>query len=402
MSEGTNNLKTKFDGMVLTIYLEGKINKETIPSLEKNIFTAISSHPKTLPKFDAEGLKEISSEGLHFLKKIKDTIGLRLRIQNVSQEIYDIFEASGFTELFNIKKVFRTMNVEGMECVGTGITCKVLKISDDKIIKLYNPNVNYDLIIEKEHDSSRAAFVAGVSTPITYDIVKVGECCGTIYEYIDAKDFSIVIANDKEHLGEYIRAYAKAVKKNHGIKLNPEKTISVKKNSLDALPLLEGEGKLLNKEEKEKIQKIYENIPDSDTFVHGDCYPGNAKYKDGKIIFIDLAECGRGHPIFDLVSMHNFYNIRGKDPEKRKSTPGLKEFTDEEIKKIYDIFLKEYLGTEDKNLIEKAYKQIEAVACSRLIFAEIAMPGAIPRQILEIFKGIALSHYDSGLEPICF
>ena len=138
-----------------------------------------------------------------------------MRIQNVSQEIYDIFEASGFTELFNIKKAFRTMNVEGMECVGAGITCKVLKISDDKIIKLYNPNVNYDLIIEKEHDSSRAAFVAGVSTPITYDIVKVGECCGTIYEYIDAKDFSIVIANDKEHLGEYIRAYAKAVKKNH-------------------------------------------------------------------------------------------------------------------------------------------------------------------------------------------
>ena len=69
---------------------------------------------------------------------------------------------------------------------------------------------------------------------------------------------------------------------------------------------------------------------------------------------------------------------------------------------MYEIFLKEYLGTEDKNLIEKANKQIQAVACSRILCAEIAMPGAIPRQRLEMFKGIALSYYDSGLEPICF
>ena len=402
MSEGTNNLKTKFDGMVLTIYLEGKINKETIPSLEKNIFTAISSHPKTLPKFDAEGLKEISSEGLHFLKKIKDTIGIKLKIQNVSQEIYDIFEASGFTELFNIKKAFRTMNVEGMECVGAGITCKVLKISEDKIIKLYNPNINFDLMIEKEYDSSRAAFVAGVSTPITYDIVKVGECYGTIYEYIDAKDLSVVIANNKEHFEEYIKSFAKTMKKSNELKLNPEKTSSVKKDILNTLPFLVGEGKILNKEEMEKIQKLLESIPDTDNFVHGDCHPGNAKYKDGKIIFIDLSTTGRGHPIFDLISMYSYCHITGKNPAVKKLRPGLKDLTDEEVDKMYEIFLKEYLGTEDKNLIEKANKQIQAVACSRILCAEIAMPGAIPRQRLEMFKGIALSYYDSGLEPICF
>lgn len=402
MAEETHNLKTKLEGMILTIYLEGKITKETVPDLEKNIFSAIVSHPKTLPKFDAEGLKDISSEGLHLLKKIKDTTGLRLKIQNVSNELYDIFDSAGFTNLFNIKKILRTISIEGKECIGDGITCKVYKLDDDKVIKLYEPNVHFDFLIEKENDSSRAAFIAGVPTPIVYDTVKVGNTFGNIYEYCDAKDLSVVMQNDKEHLEDYVKAFAQAIKKVHKIELDPEKTDSIKKQSLDVLPLLEGEGKLLNKEEYEKIKKIFEIIPDSNIFSQGDCHPGNAKYKDGVITFIDLAASGRGHPIFDMGSMFTLYNVISKDPQKRHKSQGIREFNDDEIKIIYDTFIKEYLGTDDEKLIEKAHNQIKGVAMSRILFAEVAMPGAIPRQNLEYFKSLALAYYDSGLEPPCF
>lgn len=91
-----------------------------------------------------------------------------------------------------------------------------------------------------------------------------------------------------------------------------------------------------------------------------------------------------------------------KDPETIKSKHGIKEYTDEENKKIYDIFLKEYLGTDDNKLIEKAHKQIQGIACCRLLFPEIGMPGAFLKQSLDMFKELTLSYYDSGLEPLCF
>ena len=63
---------------------------------------------------------------------------------------------------------------------------------------------------------------------------------------------------------------------------NTEKSVSIKQESLQALPLLVGEGKILNNEEMEKIKKIFENIPDKTTFIHGDSHPGNIMYKNGK------------------------------------------------------------------------------------------------------------------------
>ena len=239
-------------------------------------------------------------------------------------------------------------------------------------------------------------------TPIVYDIVKVGTTFGNIYEYCDATDLSVVMQNDKEHLDDYVKQFVQAIKKVHKIELNPSKTDSIKQQSLEVLPLLVGEGKLLNNEEYEKIKKIFELIPDSNAFSQGDCHPGNAKYKDGVITFIDLSTSGRGHPIFDLVTMFIMYNITCKDPQKRNTAQGVREFSDDELKRIYDTFIKEYFGTEDQKLIEKSHNLIKAVAMSRILFAEVAMPGVIPRQNLEYFKGLALSLYDSGLEPPCF
>ena len=112
MSDKTQNIKTKLEGMILTIYLEGIIDKNSSPDLEKQIFAAINSNPKTFPKFDVEGLKDISNEGIHLFKKIQSIIPIKLKIQSVSNEIYDILYNTGLTEIYNVKKVLRTINIE--------------------------------------------------------------------------------------------------------------------------------------------------------------------------------------------------------------------------------------------------------------------------------------------------
>ena len=329
-------------------------------------------------------------------------IPIRLKIQNVSNEIYDLLNGAGFTDIYDIKKKPREINIENCEKVGDGIMSNVYKIEEGKVVKVFKPEINYDHIIEKENNLSRIAFISGVPTPIAYDIVKVGNSYGNVYEYLDAKTLAVVMENDREHIEDYMKQYTKTLKKVHQIKINTEKSVSIKQESLQALPLLVGEGKILNNEEMEKIKKIFENIPDKTTFIHGDSHPGNIMYKNGEIFLIDLGNGGFGHPMFDLVSMYTLYRIIGPNPEERKKNETVKAFNDEEIKKTYDIFIREYLETEDQNLIEKANKQIQAIACARILFSEIAMPGLIPRPALEAFKGIALKTYDDGLEPICF
>ena len=318
MSDKTQNIKTKLEGMILTIYLEGIIDKNSSPDLEKQIFTAINSNPKTLPKFDVEGLKDISNEGIHLFKKIQSIIPIKLKIQNVSNEIYDILYNTGLTEIYNVKKVLRTINIEELEKIGDGVMSKVYKLDEGKVIKVFESNINFDFMIERENEFAKVAFISGVPTPISYDIVKVGNNFGNIYEYLDAKDLVVIMENDKDHLVDYIKLFANELKKVHKIKINQEKSESIKNKSLELLPLLEGEGKILNKEEMEKIKKIFEIIPDSNTFIHGDCHPGNVMYKNGKLFFIDLGTSGYGHPIFDIGSMFMLYNIVAADPERRK------------------------------------------------------------------------------------
>ena len=79
---------------------------------------------------------------------------------------------------------------------------------------------------------AKNAFISGVPTAIPYDIVRVGECYGTVYEMLDAKDLVSVIAEDKEHLDDYINGFAKTIKKMHTVEVDSEKFTDINKYTL--------------------------------------------------------------------------------------------------------------------------------------------------------------------------
>ena len=109
-----------------------------------------------------------------------------------------------------------------------------------------------------------------------------------------------MIENDKEHLDDYIRKFAVSIREMHKIEVDPVQFPSVKAESLQMVPLLEG---FCTEEEIEKLLKLFEIIPDRSTFIHGDCHPGNVMTQNGELVFIDMLTCGSGHPIFDLASI---------------------------------------------------------------------------------------------------
>ncbi|MBQ3285015.1 MAG: STAS domain-containing protein [Ruminococcus sp.] len=144
--------------------IKGKIDSTNAPVFEKEIMAAL------LTEIDASGLEYISSAGLRVLLKLTKAVG-DVTVCNVSSEVYDILDVTGFTSILNIKKALREVSVEGCELLGEGANGKVYRLTKDEMIKVFRPGISLD-VIEQERESSRKAFLFGVPCAISYDTVR--------------------------------------------------------------------------------------------------------------------------------------------------------------------------------------------------------------------------------------
>ena len=390
-------MKTTLENNTLTLCLEGRIDSTNAQTLEAKLFDAVNANPGAEIAIDAGGLEYISSAGLRVLMKLRKQVGKALPVLNVSPEVYDIFDMTGFTELLEVHKALRQLNVERLPIIGAGATAKVYRIDRETVVKVFKPNTSMQ-IIRQENERSKNAFLNGIPTAISYDLVKVGDCYGSVYELLDAQDFLTILENDKAHLDENIVRFARAIKAMHRIEVDPAKFPPTKQGSLAALPMLGG---VCTPEEIDKLRRLYETIPDRNTFLHADCHPGNVMVQNGEFVFIDLMTCGSGHPVFDLGSMCTVYHMPPKFGSREES-PLLRNFTEEECARIWDVYLRTYLDTRDEALIQKAERQVTAISAARTLFATVFIPGLLPPDRVDYLKRTVLDYVDGGLEPLCF
>ena len=382
----------------LEIKLEGRIDTNNAPDVEQEIMSALDANDGKEPIFDAENLEYISSAGLRVLMKIRKKFNKPVDIINVSRDVYDIFETTGFTDLLNVKKAYRKISIDGLQLLGQGMTGNVYRMDDETVLKVFHPNISYDLLISKENKKARNAFVYGVPTAIPYDIVKVDDCYGIVYEMIKSKDLATVMSEDKSKIEEYMTMFAKTVRQMHSIHVEAGKLDDLKTTSIQALGYFKS---VMTDEEIQKVQRVYENIPDSDIFIHGDCHMGNAMLQNGELMFIDLSSGGMGHPIFDMVSMYSIYE-RADNDKARAASPMLRLFSSDEIKKMWNVFIHTYFEGKDDEFIKRAEKQIALFSVTRRLFMYVALPGSLTPEQFNAMKDRVISSVDAGIDPIIF
>ena len=90
------------NGDDLTISLEGRLDTTTAPQLEAEITNSLAGVKKLT--IDIEKLVYVSSAGLRVFLKAQKTMNKQgsMVVCNVSDEIKDIFEVTGFNEILNI------------------------------------------------------------------------------------------------------------------------------------------------------------------------------------------------------------------------------------------------------------------------------------------------------------
>ena len=335
----------------LVISLRGHIDSANAAEVEAEIGRIREENGSDAVVVDCAELAYISSAGLRILLRLKKAVS-DMRVENVSAEIYEIFEMTGFTEMMEIRKAYRTLSVEGCEVIGQGANGKVYRIDPDTIVKVYyNPDSLPE--IQRERELPRAAFVLGIPTAIPYDIVRVEGGYGSVFELLNAKSLAQLIAGGMS-VDEAAGISIELLKQIHATVVKPGTMPDMKAVALDWADFLKD---YLPAEQQKKLHALVAAVPEDEHMLHGDYHLKNVMLQNGETLLIDMDTLCHGHPIFELASMFNAYcGYSELDHSISQSFLGIPhELAVEFWKKSLSL----YLGTDD----EAACRAVEDKAC---------------------------------------
>ncbi len=293
---------SELENGVLVLYPEGRIDSVNADEVEIQILDEIGRHPGVSYIIDAGRLEYISSAGLRVILKL---IGLGYRpveIRNASPLVYDMMEASGFISFLTVRKRMREVSIVGLPLVGSGAVGTVYRLDVDSIVKVYNKGVSLD-VVEREQRKARQAFLKGIPTAIAFDIVRVGDRYGAIFEMIKADSFNDVVVREPERTDEIIMAYVRLMKQIHRVSMNPGELPDSRQVYLQYLD----EINVVPERLSEKLRSILTAMPEDLHVVHGDLQMKNIMMSDGDPMLIDMDTLSVGDPVFEFAGLFVAY-----------------------------------------------------------------------------------------------
>lgn len=344
----------------VTVLLSGRIDSGNAADTEAAILTELDGKGAVGVVLDASDLAYISSAGLRVILRLKKNYP-DLKITGVSTEVYEILEMTGFTEMLTVEKAYRVVSVEGCEVIGEGANGKVYRIDGDNVVKTYK---NADALSEIRHERevARLALVLGIPTAISYDVVKVGDSYGSVFELLDAKSFSKLLADEPERFDWCVAEYVKLLKKIHATAVPEGKLPHFKDKVLNAIRRV---GDTLPDGLGDKLVKMTEAIPESDHMLHGDYHTKNVVLSGDEVLVIDMDTLSVGHPVFDLMRAFNSYiGYSENDPGVIKRFQG---YDAETGRRFWHDGLAAYLGTDDEGKIKDAEDKVRCLSYGYLI-----------------------------------
>ena len=278
-----------------------------------------------------------------------------------------------------------------LQLIAKGRTSDIYNFGDNKILKLYHRSIPFNEI-NKELDLINTVSSFGVPTPYAYEIVRSSNNnYGIIMDKLNGITIEQAIKNNPDKQKFLIKKFTQAIKKLHRTQVQDERIPDIKQTSIMYAKQLNSS--FCSNEDKTKIIKIFENIPNTKNFLHGDYHTGNAIITDNKIQFIDLMFCAKGHPVFDILCMYSHYVFLPSfdSDEACILNLGLDKTGAE---KLYNLFIKMYYNDKTDNEIANVKEYIKGVHAARICLADVALANVFSNEILQTAKKRALAFYE--------
>ena len=287
-----------------TVVIDGNLDSSTAPKLEAQL--------------DVTGVREIvvdftecpyiSSAGIRILlmahRRMAATGG-KFIARNLSPTVREIFELTGISRVITITKTAREISIEGRELLSSGVCGDCFRLDDETVVKLYKDGVDLGMA-ELEKRYAQAAFVLGIPTAVSYDVVTCGTRSGIVFELLNAELFSAVIRRDPQQIDQHAKRLADLATNLHAAKGDEEVLPRLKDRIRDYINQLHG---VFEPAEIALLLARLEVIPDADTCVHFDLHSSNIMEQDGELVIIDMGDFSIGSNYFDIGLLYLIYGL---------------------------------------------------------------------------------------------
>ncbi|MBR5192894.1 MAG: phosphotransferase [Bacteroidaceae bacterium] len=355
------NYSFKVNNDVLVVSLQGRLDTEASAKFETEFAEISKENPHGSLVIDASELSYIASSGLRVMLKLVKT-EKNFKMENVCPDVYNVFEVTGFSKIINMTKALRKIDLEKCEKIGAGGNGAVYRVSEDEIVKVnYNPETYEGL--DKELAKAKEAFLLGIPTAISFDLVDCGEGKkGVVYEAIKSSTLGEIIQKDPSRMEELTERYIEQLNLLHSVHTDNPVLGSAKASYCKQV---EDASKFLTAEEGELMKLILEALPEGDRLVHCDAHPKNIMIQNGEMLWIDMEGMSVGHPIYDLISIAVILN--GMRTEEM--TIGICGMDNATVALFKNCFIRKYFKTEDPEMIQRYGAMLDGLRLIRAVFA---------------------------------
>ena len=376
------------------ITLCGRLDTSSAMQTQTEINQFLSAQSPILSvTVNAAELEYVSSSGLRILLSLTKQYK-NFKLVEVNADVYDVLNMTGFVKIMCIERALRQMSIEGCEILGVGGVGTVYRYNDDTIIKVFRDGTTIDEV-RNEITMSKEAFVMGMPTAISFDIVKVGAQYGLVYELLHADTLSSLITHHPERIHEYARMYANLFRQLHAIQVPADSCVT------DAL---EHERKQVlhirryfSQENIDLLLQILDAVPAGNRLLHLDLQAKNAMVQGDELMLIDMGEVGYGHPVLDLAHAYSSLILFVGDYE---AVIGMPRKLGEQL---FDLAIDYYFEGQSADIIALRKQQIAAVANVRnysWLALSASFPEAVIQQCQQLFNERVIPHRDHILNVI--
>lgn len=372
------NIDIRHEGDSVTLILAGRLDTATSAKAGADIERALATVPViSRLTCDAGQLEYISSSGLRILlslaKRYKD-----FRITEVQSLVYEVLDTTGFTKIMTVERALRQLSVEGCEVIGVGGVGTVYRLDGDTIIKVFREGTTIEEV-RREITMSKEAFVMGMPTAISFDVVRVGSQYGLVYELLQADTLSACIKREPGRIDEFARKYAELFHQLHAIEVPGGSSVpcAIERERQQIRHIR----RYFPQESIDLMLRIVDAIPNANRLLHLDLQTKNAMVQNGELMLIDMGEVGYGHPLLDLGHAYSAMVTLVGDYDKIIGMPR------ELGQKLWSRAIDYYLEGMPAEVVKQRKAQIEVVSCVRS-FSWLALSDSFPEAVINECKAV--------------
>ena len=340
----------------------GRIDSSNAQQFEKELKCALEQQPNCPLVLDCNDLEYISSAGLRVLLSAQKRLQQPISLKDVSSEVYEILDMTGFTSFMDVERKLREIGIEGCEVIGRGATATVYRVDPDTIVKVYEIPNALDMI-KNEQRRAKQAFLKGIPTAISYDAVRVGDRYGSVFELLNAKTFVDLLISEPDRTDELIQQHVGIIRTIHSIEADPGELPDSREIYLDYLKEI---GEDIPPDLCQHLEKRFREMPEDLHIIHGDIHMKNVMLCGTEPLLIDMDTLSTGNPVFDLADLFVAYMAFNEDdPTNSQRFIGIPM---DVSKELLEKTVASYLETSDEDTLRQTMKRIKAVGYVRFLY----------------------------------